>query len=410
MASDRPGIRADDHDSAVSDRDVIADRAYALAYRVSGRADVHGFLCDAVAASGGKLLYASSPMRAPVYLGVQGTGDERLGLLCYPFRCTKRVTRNRPSDEHRAQIRYGAEETWDEQHWLGRDIAGIDTTMVLGVHIEAGIFIGLDPLLYDPLPMGISIEFKDAEVEATQASGWHVWERPTRVGGRRGRARTAEGLETLVAFAPERLLDYAKLERQASALGLDPPLRQKAASAAARRDSQGESVRHLLEQEFLLTDAQILDIIAQRSRLRTAVAGGVAEYHLWVQLLDDPAVRAAVPLDQDGPPDVLVTFHNSSKVSIECKNASLQRYADGSAKVEVQKTRASKGDPSSRYYSTEQFDVLAVCVWSDRGKPEFRFKASRDLLPHKEFTGRIAPLQRVDSQWSDSIAGALDGR
>ncbi len=147
----------------------------------------------------------------------------------------------------------------------------------------------------------------------------------------------------------------------------------------------------------------------QRSRLRTAVAGGVAEYHLWVQLLDDPAVRAAVPLDQDGPPDVLVTFHNGSKVSIECKNASLQRYADGSAKVEVQKTRASKGDPSSRYYSTEQFNVLAVCVWSDRGKPEFRFKASRDLLPHKEFVGRIAPLQRVDSRWSSSVAGALGG-
>lgn len=386
--------------------ELIADRAYARSYRVSGRQDVHELLCEAVAASGGKLLFASPATRAPVYLGVQGAGDERLGLLCYPFRCTKRMTRNRPADEHRAQIRYGAEETWAVEHWLGRDVASVDTTLVLGVHLEEGILIGLDPLLYDPLPMGISIEFKDAEVEAAQASGWHVWERATRPGIRRGQARTADGLETIIAFDPARLLDYARLERQASALGLDPPLRQKAALAAAAGHTDREPMRHLLEQEFSLSDAEILDIIAQRSRLRTAVAGGVAEYHLWVQLLDDPSVRAAVPMDQDGPPDVVVTLHDGSTISVECKNASLQRYADGSAKVEVQKTRASKGDPGSRYYALDQFTVLAACIWSGR-RPTFRFKAARDLAPHRDFAGRIAPMQRIDATWSEHLVGAL---
>ena len=386
--------------------ELIADRAYARSYRVSGRQDVHEFLCEAVAASGGKLLFASPATRAPVYLGVQGAGDERLGLLCYPFRCTKRMTRNRPADEHRAQIRYGAEETWDVDHWLGQDVAEVDTTLVLGVHLEAEVLIGLDPLLYDPLPMGISIEFKDAEVDAARASGWHVWERLTRAGVRRGQARAAEGLETLIAFAPTRLLDYARFERQASSLGLDPPLRQKAALAAAAGDSAHRPMRHLLEHEFSLSDAEILDIIAQRSRLRTAVAGGVAEYHLWIQLLDDPAVRAAVPMDQDGPPDVVVTLHDGSTISVECKNASLQPYADGSAKVEVQKTRASKGNPGSRYYSTDQFDVLAACIWSGR-RPTFRFRAARDLIPHKDVAGRLAPMQRIDTTWSDTVAGAL---
>lgn len=385
--------------------ELIADRAHARSYRVAGRQDVHEFLRDAVTASGGKLLFASPATRAPVYLGVQGAGDERLGLLCYPFRCTKRMTRNRPADEHRAQIRYGAEETWAVEHWLGRDVASVDTTLVLGVHLEEGILIGLDPLLYDPLPMGISIEFKDAEVEAARASGWHVWERPTRPGVRRGRARAAEGLETIIAFGPARLLDYARLERQASALGLDPPLRQKAALVAASGSAR-EPVRHLLEHEFSLSDAEILDIISQRSRLRTAVAGGVAEYHLWVQLLDDPSVRAAVPMDQDGPPDVVVTLHDGSTISVECKNASLQPYADGSAKVEVQKTRASKGDPGSRYYTLDQFDVLAACIWSGR-RPTFRFRAARNLTPHKDFPGRIAPMQRIDVTWSSTVVGAL---
>lgn len=385
--------------------ELIADRAHARSYRVAGRQDVHEFLRDAVTASGGKLLFASPATRAPVYLGVQGAGDERLGLLCYPFRCTKRMTQNRPVDEHRAQIRYGAEETWAVEHWLGRDVASVDTTLVLGVHLEEGILIGLDPLLYDPLPMGISIEFKDAEVEAARASGWHVWERPTRPGVRRGRARAAEGLETIIAFGPARLLDYARLERQASALGLDPPLRQKAALVAASGSAR-EPVRHLLEHEFSLSDAEILDIISQRSRLRTAVAGGVAEYHLWVQLLDDPSVRAAVPMDQDGPPDVVVTLHDGSTISVECKNASLQPYADGSAKVEVQKTRASKGDPGSRYYTLDQFDVLAACIWSGR-RPTFRFRAARNLTPHKDFPGRIAPMQRIDVTWSSTVVGAL---
>lgn len=180
----------------------IAGRRYPRVYRTSGRADVHQFLLDAVAATGGRVIYASAPTRAPVFVGLE-LNDERIGLLCYPFRATRNVIRNRPSDEHRLQIRYGAEATWKAQHLLGFDIAGVDTTLVLGVHIDAGIFLGLDPALYDPLPMGISIEFKDAEVRRAQARGWHSWERINRPGNRRSEARSRIGLETLVAFKAE---------------------------------------------------------------------------------------------------------------------------------------------------------------------------------------------------------------
>jgi len=64
--------------------------------------------------------------------------------------------------------------------------------------------------------MGISIEFKEADLQATEQSGWHVWERDNR-GGRRRESRTPEGFETLVGFVPERLLSYAAVpDHQAS--------------------------------------------------------------------------------------------------------------------------------------------------------------------------------------------------
>lgn len=262
----------------------VAGRSYARVYRVSGRADLLEFLVEATRLSGGRVLYASDPQRAPMYLGVQGVNDERVGLLVYPFRVTHNVIRNRPADEHRLQIRYGGEASWAEHHPVGRDVAGVDTTLVLGVHPEAGVIVGLDPGLYDPLPMGISVQLKDRDIVAARQVGWAVFERDNRGGRRRRDPRAPEGLETVVVFRPERLLDYVRLERQAADLGLDPPLRYAAAVGASaphvveRRG--GVFSLHALEEDFDLTGAEILEIIATRTRLAVAVRGGVAEHHL----------------------------------------------------------------------------------------------------------------------------------
>ena len=78
--------------------------------------------------------------------------DESLAGLCYPFRCNHPIKGCAP-DEHWLQVRYGGAKSWPgSQHRLGQDLAAVDVTVVLGVHIEADILIGLDPLLYDPLP------------------------------------------------------------------------------------------------------------------------------------------------------------------------------------------------------------------------------------------------------------------
>lgn len=386
--------------------DEVAGRSYPRIYQTSGRSDLRDFLIHAVEAAGGRLLYASAATRAPVYLSVEVGEDERLGLLCYPFRATGRVIKNRPNDEHRLQVRYGAEASWSADHALGFDEAGVDVTLVLGVHPDAGILIGLDPLLYDPLPMGISVEFKTGDVESTLSRGWHAWERVNRPGTRRAELRSRTGLETLIGFRPDRLLAYARLEREASTLGLDPVLRMRAVHAAAA-GRRSPTARHLLENAFHLTSREILELIANRRRLATAVRGGVAEHHLLKTLQDDPSVRRVEPVDVDGPPDAEVTLNDGRTIRVECKNGEEHGYADGAGRVEVQKTRASKGDPASRYYKPDQFDVLAVCLWPEDGPPRFVYRAVSDLPRHPHFADRLAVMHRIDNEWSSRLIDAV---
>ncbi len=365
---------ADRYVEAVAvNEDSIAGRSFGEVYRVQNRADLHDFLLNAVEASGGRVLYASEPNRAPVYLGVQLPSDERIGLLVYPFRITNRRTKNRPEDEVRGQLRYGSKESWALEHPVGRDIAGVDVTLILGIDPLAEVAVGLDANLWDPLPMGISFYLKQSDVDAARESGWHVWEKKNAPGKKREDARSPLNLETVVAFTPERLIDYARLERRSTLLKLDPPLRHSAANAMVNEhDRTPPSGRHVLEEQFALSSQQILDIIGGRHRLAVAVRGGVAEHHLEQQLEASPDVVFSDRLDADALHDFDVELADGRALRVECKNASPKTFANGSFRVEVQKTRASKGDPASRFYRVDAFDVVAACLFSATGRWEFR--------------------------------------
>lgn len=398
----------------------LAGRAYIpRAYRVAGRGDLQGFVGDALERSGGTVVHASPATRAPFVFGVRTVRDERLCLVVYAFRCNPPPIKGRPLDEHRVQVRYGSEPSWGGPHGLARDPAGADVVLVVGVHLDAGVLVGLDPLLYDPLPMGISIEFKQEAVEATLAQGWHVWERDNLSGRRRPDPRSEkERLETLVGLTPGRLLDYAALERQASALGLDPPLRYRAAVAAGERREAAASTVHRLEREFDLPAAEILEIVDERRRLGVALRGGVAEHHLAGHLRALPQVAEARPIDEDGRHDFDVALAGGGGVTgggvtgdgvlrLECKNCSPTPFADGTPKVEVQKTRASKEDPAGRYYRVDQFDVVAACLYPATGEWRFRFKRAADLDRREDYPDRIAPIQRIDDTWADGLGDLL---
>ncbi|WP_314648766.1 hypothetical protein [uncultured Microbacterium sp.] len=384
--------------------DTIAGRSFGEVYRVQNRFDLHDFLLNAVEASGGRVIYASEPTRAPVYLGVQLPSDERIGLLVYPFRITNNQIPNRPPDEVRGQLRYGSEASWRREHPVGRDIGGIDVTMILGIDPIAEVAVGLDATLWDPLPMGISFYLKQADVDAAIASGWHVWEKKNKPGRKRENARSPLNLETVVAFTPQHFIDYARLERRATSLRLDPPLRFAAAEAIVRERSQRETQgRHVLEEQFALSSEQILDIIGGRNRLAVAVRGGVAEHHLEQQLEASAQVLRSQRLDADALHDFDVDLTDGRVLRVECKNASPKTFADGSYRVEVQKTRASKGDPASRFYPVDGFDVVAACLFSATGEWQFRFARTLDLKRHEVFPDRLAPIQRITDLWVTEI-------
>jgi hypothetical protein len=349
----------------------------------------------------------SEPNRAPVYVGIQGPNDERIGLLCYPFRCSSPPIRGRAPDEHRFQIRYGT--AWfTDNHHIGLDLAGVDTTIVVGAHLHADLFVGVDPLRYDPLPMGISIEFRQDHVDRTLATGWHVWERENKPGRRRD-SRSMEGLETLVGFVPERLLEYVGFERRSSGLGLDHPLRYRAALVAATDPIvPGAGGGHELEAEFGLNSTEILNLIAERQRLAVAVRGGVAERHLARVLSQDSTVGSAELIDKDGQPDFDVRMTDGRELLVECKNVGPTRYANGDPRVEVQKTRSQHGDPAGRFYKPEQFDVVAACLFAVTGNWEFRYKRTDSMERHPKHPDRLAVLHRVDGLWAETLEGALD--
>lgn len=141
------------------------------------------------------MLYASDPGRAPVYLGVQLGSDERIRMLVYPFGSPTTRSRAAPTMRSRGQLRYGSEGSWKRRHPVGRDITGVDVTMILGIDpARRRLPIGLDANLWDPLPMGISFYAKAAEIERAQETGWHVWEKENRGGNKHTEARSPTDL------------------------------------------------------------------------------------------------------------------------------------------------------------------------------------------------------------------------
>ncbi|MGO4840785.1 hypothetical protein AB4144_51895, partial [Rhizobiaceae sp. 2RAB30] len=117
-----------------------------------------------------------------------------------------------------------------------------------------------------------------------------------------------------------------------------------------------------------------------------------AEQHLFDALAKLRGVSECSRLEADGKPDVSLRWRGGGPILIECKNTLRTTYSDGRPKVDFQRTRASKGDPCSRYYRPEDFPILAACLHAVTEKWEFRFALTAELEPHKTCPGRIANM------------------
>jgi len=362
-------------------------------YRVIGKKRIVAAVRGAIERSGAEVLSESRATEAPFEFEIRTPDGERLALVCYAFLANKYRQRGRPADEHRFQIKYGSD--FDSYHEIFIDPKREQITLMFGAHLEKGIFVAVDPAMYNPTWFSRSVEFKTAHCEAARASGWIGWERERSQGRRKKPMPLANNqAEAVVAFTPEHFLRYVFFERLAT--GLDTGERLL---LAERMGELGitRPTEHPLEAHFGLSAHQILDLIWGAFRLEAAVRGGVAEYHLGRYLETVPGMDDVRPLDEDGRPDFEVVYRRRPYL-IECKNV-LRRPTARGPKVDFQKTRASKRDPCTRYYEASAFDVLAACLHPVTQKWEFRFCCTSMLEAHPKCEGRLS--QRV------FVAGAI---
>lgn len=181
---------------------------------------------------------------------------------------------------------------------------------------------------------------------------------------------------------------------------------------------------HPLCERYGLNETEILDAIDRRFRLRVAVEGAVAEAHVeqHIRRLVGKTVDRYEVHDEDGMHDFSVWIRGRrTPVRIECKNVrnSHEAFRSGGEivayKVETQKTRAAKGDPTSRFYDVNQFDILAVCLGKKTGNwQEMVFVRTLNLATQKSLPKKLATIQRVPlpsnkdiSPWSRDLGKLL---
>lgn len=350
------------------------------------------FILDALRLRGCEIKHESSPDRAPFYIVFETPGGDRHGLLVYAFLANARVTRNRPDDEHRFQVKYGSELKGILE--IGIDPRELITTIFLGIDLERGIFVAGDPIMNNPSPMSRSVEFKAENVEQIMASGWSAWERDRKPPRTRDRPTPEidEDIRTqiLVGGTREHLLDLVMLERVAR--GLDPGERHLLADTILRRPEKDEvkAASHKLLTEFDLPPEALFDLIDGASRLKMAVRGWVAEQKLEGVLQEVPGVTDCKRLNEEGRPDLQLRWKGGPPILIECKNVLRKTTRDGHPRLDFQRTRASKADPCSRYYAPHEFAVLAACLHATTEQWRFSYALTGRLPAHSSCKGRLA--------------------
>jgi hypothetical protein len=183
-------------------------------FPVRGHARVSAIIA-AVERSGGKVLQVSSPLKVPFELRVELPRGGVLDLVCYAF--SARAYSRRGNIGHRILARRGRGAA--RPQWLHLDEERRRITLLLGIHFEREIFLGLDPRAHDPMLLPSTIELRDEELTQGMRSGWHGWERERSARGKR-KLHHLENLTTeiILAFRAEHFLAYALFEAGASGL------------------------------------------------------------------------------------------------------------------------------------------------------------------------------------------------
>lgn len=155
---------------------------------------------------------------------------------------------------------------------------------------------------------------------------------------------------------------------------------------------------HALEIKYGLTAQELLDAIDRRFRLKVALEGAVAEVHFERKLRvasREGWLNSYEAHDVDGMHDFTVISLSGAAIRVEVKTI----RNGAKPQVEIQKTRAAKSDPSSRFYERGQFDVVAVCMGRLTGDwSQFRYALVRELPSHKNHPNKLQVMHPVPAE------------
>lgn len=369
-------------------------------------------MIDALEKQGARIIFKPPPQTAPFRITFETPQGERVGVVAYAFFANNKQIKNRPKDEHRFQIKYGGD--LSGFHGIWQDPYGLYVTLLVGINPDNGFFVAADPVLRSPTRFSVSVEFKDKQVEAILRNKWVAWERERRP----GKKTSDEPLfEALVGGTSDQFLRLVRFEREAwgEAPGErhylaehfeDTTLVTASPELLTSPPVISASHLHALANEFALPEGKVLDLISERRMLKMAVRGSVAEEHLVNALRTVPGVEDCHRLEEDHGPDVALHFRGT-RFTVECKNSSRVRTKDGFEKIDLQRTRASKADPCSRYYKPSEFDLVAACIHAVTEKWEFKYALTHDLDPHRTCAGRVSSNVKLDHRWTADAAAAL---
>jgi hypothetical protein len=379
----------------------------------SDREPLIRFIADALEKDGCRLIYTPPATSAPFRFTFETPHGERIGIVAYAFFANNKKIKNRPLDEHRFQIKYGGDLSGLHEIW--QDPYGLYITLLLGINPELEFFVAADPVIRNPTRFSVSVEFKDEQANAVLDKKWMAWERERRPG-----KKTADEplFEVLIGGTADQLLRLIRFEREA--WGEEPgerhflaerftagmPLVTASPELLAPAPAISAEHLHALAKEFALPEVKVLDLIAERRMLKMAVRGSVAEEHLVNALRSVAGVGDCRRLEADRGPDVQLSFQGRD-IRVECKNTSRVRTKEGYEKIDLQRTRASKADPCSRYYKPSEFDLVAACVHAVTGKWDFKYAPTSKLDAHATCAGRLSNNVKLDARWTENAAQAL---
>ena len=175
------------------------------------------FMLDALKDVGCAILYEPPANVAPFRITFETPAGERLGIISYAFRANSRRADTRLEDEYQIRMKYGSERAngGGRLHELWQDPCGLYTTLLVGIDVGRGVFIGAEPVLHNPTKLFTSITFKRERADRVIAAGWHNWEHEHRLQHDDTDGIESEWFEVLVGGTKESFLRYVRFERDA---------------------------------------------------------------------------------------------------------------------------------------------------------------------------------------------------